>query len=1101
MMVTFVSQCEKKSLTKTRRVLDAFANRIGSRTWQTVITREGLDAVKKLLRGSASKNTAVSCHWLRSRSRTELVWVVGNRNKFNEEGVVPVNYTEKDLLVSQWENNWRYLPLIKSLVALAGLFHDWAKASEFFQWKLGQKAKNIADPVRHEWLSVVFLEIFVGAESDEQWLGRLAQGEISSKTIIKLLTDKQKTFKNYHVLGKLPDAAALIAWLIVSHHRLPVLAWEDAKKYGDTSVSDFRLLFKELEPKWGYENQSHDFDIKLERCFEYPGGLPCDSKKWLNYAKTQAAKLNNHLDLLEQAFADGSWRLVMQHCRLALMLADHYHSSQPEPDPKWHDELNLFANTYPGTIKKKHKLVEHLVRVAKQAVHNSRLLPVFEGNRQELAQVTDVKVLQSKSSDKRFIWQDKAVAKIAAWRDEEDKGLDKRQFGFFAVNMASTGKGKTFANAKIMRALSPERQSLRYILALGLRTLTLQTGDEYRQRINLGDDEVAVLIGSKPVSDLHRAAQQSKKESEIEGLASESEQGLLDNELHFQGVVPDQHLATVLRDEKSLKFLHAPVLSCTIDHLMGATETKRSGRFILPQLRLMSSDLVIDEIDDFDGTDLIAIGRLIHLAGMLGRKVMISSATIPPDLAIGFFNVYQDGYQLFARSRQLSTRIGCGWIDEFGTKVSTMNLDSADPVADYGQAHQTFTERRLKKLQKEIVKRKGIIWPCEPQEGHDEESCRDYFNKVIWQAIQANHKLHHSCDEKSGKQVSFGLVRVANISPCVDLTRFLLELELGKDIDIRTMAYHSQQILLMRHEQERHLDQVLKRKDGFQKSFDHPVIREHLETSPAKHIIFILVATPVEEVGRDHDFDWAVVEPSSYRSFIQLAGRILRHQELDKDIQAPNIALLQYNLKGLQGKKRAFQRPGYESEMHPLNSHDLQELLAGEKIDKRLDAAPRIVKKKLLNPKTNLADLEHEVIHQLLTNYSKKGAKDMQGWLGSCWWLTGLPQVLVRFREGASQLPVFLMPEEGRYRFVEKDRFGRPVPIEEIYEIRWDEELLPRSRGRLWLYRDYETLLQALPEPDLQKAALVYGEICLPTYGAESGRPFVYASQLGLRKE
>jgi len=68
MMVTFVSQCEKKALDKTRRVLDAFANRIGDRTWQTVITDDGLAAVKKLLRKTASKNTAVSCHWARSRS-------------------------------------------------------------------------------------------------------------------------------------------------------------------------------------------------------------------------------------------------------------------------------------------------------------------------------------------------------------------------------------------------------------------------------------------------------------------------------------------------------------------------------------------------------------------------------------------------------------------------------------------------------------------------------------------------------------------------------------------------------------------------------------------------------------------------------------------------------------------------------------------------------------------------------------------------------------------------------------------------------------------------------------------------------------------------
>jgi len=64
MMVTFVSQCEKKALNRTRRVLDSFANRIGDNTWQTVITNEGLSAVKKLLRKTASKNTAVSCHWI-----------------------------------------------------------------------------------------------------------------------------------------------------------------------------------------------------------------------------------------------------------------------------------------------------------------------------------------------------------------------------------------------------------------------------------------------------------------------------------------------------------------------------------------------------------------------------------------------------------------------------------------------------------------------------------------------------------------------------------------------------------------------------------------------------------------------------------------------------------------------------------------------------------------------------------------------------------------------------------------------------------------------------------------------------------------------------
>ncbi|MCF7353213.1 CRISPR-associated endonuclease Cas3'' [Vibrio sp. CK2-1] len=94
MMVTFVSQCEKNALKKTRRVLDAFANRIGDNTWQTVITEDGLQTVKRMLRKTASRSTAVSCHWIRSRSRSQFLWVVGNKSKFNLEGVVPVNYTE-----------------------------------------------------------------------------------------------------------------------------------------------------------------------------------------------------------------------------------------------------------------------------------------------------------------------------------------------------------------------------------------------------------------------------------------------------------------------------------------------------------------------------------------------------------------------------------------------------------------------------------------------------------------------------------------------------------------------------------------------------------------------------------------------------------------------------------------------------------------------------------------------------------------------------------------------------------------------------------------------------------------------------------------------
>ena len=1131
-MVTFISQCEKKALTRTRRVLDAFANRIGDRTWQTPMTQEGLSAAKKLLRRTASKNTAVACHWLRGTRHSDLLWVVGNRERFDRAGNVPVNTTRSNRLHHEWENDWHYLPLIKVLTALAALFHDWGKASVLFQDKLdpNKKSSSKGDPLRHEWVSCLLLRAFVCAgdsgdtsqPNDADWLARLARGEIDEAYLQRAV--QTNTAKP---LADLPPIASLVAWLVLTHHRLPTLPrkkarpnWNNrstllcANDWMAESAEKLADTLKFISQEWGYENfrekERPIFKQHLSQCFTFPQGLLSRSTPWLKPLKKWAKRAQDHLLSVEKALATGSERLLLHHARLALMLGDHQYSSQAA-SKQWSTSVELYANTDRKTKRYKQKLDEHLTGVAGSALKIAHLLPRLE---KQPPRVDGVSALK-KRSPPAFRWQDRAVEKIRTWKKPNDasgqvSGSGQPQ-GFFAVNMASTGCGKTFANAKIMRALSDDGDSLRYVLALGLRTLTLQTGDEYRQRIGLDNSELAVQIGSKAVLELHQQKQDTEQTHD-EQDGSESQESLLDEDVDYEGALPEEELATVLKTERDRKFLYAPVLTCTIDHLMAATETIRGGRYILPSLRLMSSDLVIDEVDDFDGNDLIAIGRLIHLAGMLGRKVMISSATIPPALAEGYFNTYREGWQLHCKTRDASAVVGCAWIDEFSTRVECITESSSQQaLARYQDHHQFFIDKRVAKLKAQPVRRKGEIITCdalhntdEPADDTEKSQQQRYF-EVIQQAILAKHSDHHIVDECTQKTVSFGVVRMANIEPCIALAEYLMKADWPEDTDAKMMVYHSRQVLLLRHAQEEYLDAVLRRKEEpgtTPAALSNPVIRAHLEEGDARKQLFILVATPVEEVGRDHDFDWAVVEPSSFRSIIQLAGRVMRHR--DTVIDTSNIALMQYNLKALQNgaDKQAYCRPGYESSRHPLHTHDLQTLLAASDIAPSITAIPRIQRPKQANPTHRLADLEHTVTDDLLGADQGNGPKILSGWLSQYWWLTGLAQTLTPFREGVPDIKLHLIWEDGELCFKKWDQQERSWANRENLDGIQRQRPGNVSGHRCWLQRDYAQRLKAVAEDrniSMRKASEKYGELCFPDYDNGLGR-YVYSDQWGLRK-
>jgi len=915
MMVTFVSQCEKKAHNRTRRVLDAFADRIGDNTWQTVITQDGLLAVKKLLRKTASKNTAVSCHWIRSRSRTELVWVVGNKRKFDLAGRVPVNSTGTNQLYRESLQDWQLLPVIRSLTCLAALLHDWGKANARFQIKLARNYKGTgADRLRHEWVSCLLLKALISntddPNSDNGWLTTLREGKIDEGKLKASLGEQ-----SHKSLTDLPNIAKLIAWLIVSHHKLPALDKAQAPKGSPCKSLDGLLGM--IDKTWGYENSNAG---DLDACLEFPEGLLTTSSKWLSQLKRWSGKLMDSQDVIKQSIENGSYRVLLHHARLSLMLGDHYFSSlDMSKTGEWKNTTGLIANTQKDRSPKQ-ALDQHLLGVCKHAKEIVGKFPVIESALEPSFNTAELK----RRSPPEFAWQDTAAKKIRNWHTvNKDKAK-----GFFAVNMASTGCGKTFANAKVMMALSEEGDSLRYILALGLRTLTLQTGDEYRERIFKRTDgsDLAVLIGSKAVADLHYQNRQEKQQEQAE-QGSESIELLLaeSDEVVYQGELPEEGLTTVLKSTKDRKLLYAPVLACTIDHIIAATETTRGGRYILPALRLLSSDLVIDEVDDFTGGDLIAIGRLIHLAGMLGRKVMISSATIPPAMAEGYFNAYREGWLLYSKTRNASTAVGCAWIDEFSTQVEDISHQQTAKES-YSQAHNQYIEKRVARLNQQYARRKAMVVSCEEAMNQNANSTladkKQTWFKLIAQTVLVKHGWHYAVDDKTSLKVSFGVVRTANIQPCVQLTRFMLDFNWPDDTEVRVMAYHSLQVLLLRHEQEKHLDAVLKRKEKAgepPQAFHDQHIRHHLDIIAShqpkvSNVLFILVATPVEEVGRDHDFDWAVLEPSSYRSVIQMAGRVRRHRE--GEVLNPNIGIMQYNLRTLKDgdkpREPRFYRPGYE---------------------------------------------------------------------------------------------------------------------------------------------------------------------------------------------
>jgi len=153
--------------------------------------------------------------------------------------------------------------------------------------------------------------------------------------------------------------------------------------------------------------------------------------------------------------------------------------------------------------------------------------------------------------------------------------------------MASTGCGKTLANARILYSLTNPERGFRAIYAIGLRALTLQVGSQLQKDLHLNENELAVLVGGSGSRDLFEFYQKRAEE-----MGSSSSQKLVEEDSHviYEGHIGSHPLlGRASHDSSIAKLLSAPMLVCTVDHMTPATESLRSGRQIAPMLRLMSS--------------------------------------------------------------------------------------------------------------------------------------------------------------------------------------------------------------------------------------------------------------------------------------------------------------------------------------------------------------------------------------------------------------------------------------------------------------------------------------------------------------------------------
>jgi CRISPR-associated endonuclease/helicase Cas3 len=897
----------------------------------------------------------------------------------------------KDLLEIRqevWQDN---RSMLLEAVSIATVFHDFGKIAKGFQFKLWEAVSGVPlnrrlrmDALRHEVYSFVYWSHLTDGMNDAEVLDLLAN--ITTRQLEKVHDRAQRTCRQlvkrecdlndmtcFHPENT-SHLRTFVGLLILSHHRAPTYL---RHQRGDQPPT-YHLSV--VMHDWGIETYQDrvvaDADRKgkpdtkvprlreyFDRAFPKTDMLVDDRTIRMLHRSAGALKQLGLPSLLAKP-------AMVALGRNALMIADHMGSEAKRPSAKGQWKTEPMANTFmnPGEPALwADSLALHTRRVydhVEQAI-DALTLQTASYPAIEVSGIPQTVANPPEAAPAPFRWQHTAAAATA-------KLVAGQSGGFFGAIISDTGRGKTRGGITVMAAAAlhdfdPERRRLRCTVGLPLRTLATQFQKEFVSPDGLGfsPQDVALVIGQshgdvRP-SDPAEAAELGYDRELAEETGSEdrpSALGVADVAEAWHegqgaapaaprsGQLPDivrrKMLQHEMRAEKLGLFFGKPLVIATLDHLMAITQAERSFH-LDAAIRVVSSDVIIDEIDLFSQKDISAIVRLAYMVGASGRRFMVTSATAREHMVEELFQAYRQGYAVYAAFNGLPSQVNA--VIASHTPNGTLTRARADTVHDlYGDCVRSIEYENNELLHLDGGHDLRIARTSAPISAlEDPVEIAGVIENEVRRLHDDNHLVVNEGDHAF--RVSIGLVKITRINQLVKIMKAWPEAE---DALQASIALHSNLLAGVRNRIETTLGDLLNRKD----MDDHQrrlkvFLKQHglIEGARRKGVRDIRVtvfASPVIETGNDLDFDHGVFDPSGEsmtRGLVQGSGRINRHRRELKS--RPNVVILARPLVTTTGD-HTLSYPGVQMPIKCRSERHDRTIALGEHVEVPRDLGPML---------------------------------------------------------------------------------------------------------------------------------------------------------------